>query len=103
MKIDKKAVYRITASLVSSKPVVKSMLHPEEEGEGGFNIYSLTITLLLSIFLAIISTYIALKISALPWPIVFSVVVSMALIKAIKKQKATTHEINVAQAGGTIG
>ncbi|MGQ4891540.1 MAG: OPT/YSL family transporter [Candidatus Njordarchaeia archaeon] len=79
------------------------MSHPEEEGEGGFNIYSLTITLLLSVFLAIISTYIALKISALPWPIVFSVVVSMALIKAIKKHKGTTHEINVAQAGGTIG
>ncbi len=79
------------------------MQNPEEKGESGFTLSAVTITILLSVFLALISTYIALKISALPWPIVFSVVVSMAILKIIKREKATIHEVNVAQAGGTIG
>lgn len=76
---------------------------PEEKGESGFTIPAVAITILLSVFIALISTYIALKISALPWPIVFSVVVSLTLLKIFRKGKTTVHEINVAQAGGTIG
>ena len=79
------------------------MSFPEEKGESGFTLPAILITILLSIFLAIISTYIALKISALPWPIVFSVVVSMGILTAIRGKKTSSHEINVAQAGGTMG
>lgn len=73
---------------------------PEEEGESGFTIRALIIAVLLTLFLVAASSYIALKIGALPWPIIFAVIVAGALLKL---SKTTTHEINVAQAGGTIG
>jgi len=82
---------------------VEEEIIPEEQGLSGFNIASIIITLFLSVLLALISTYVALRISALPWPIIFSVVVSLSILKIIKRGKPSVHEINVAQAGGTIG
>ncbi|MGC1120450.1 MAG: OPT/YSL family transporter [Candidatus Methanofastidiosia archaeon] len=73
---------------------------PEEQGESGFTIRALGIAVLLTILLVATSSYIALKIGALPWPIIFSVIVAGA---ALKMFKTSIHEINVAQAGGTIG
>jgi uncharacterized oligopeptide transporter (OPT) family protein len=73
---------------------------PEEKGESGFTIRALVIAVLLTLFLVSASSYIALRLGALPWPIIFSVIVSGAVLKLFK---TTTHEINVAQAGGTIG
>lgn len=73
---------------------------PEEKGESGFTIRALIIAISLTLFLVSASSYIALRLGALPWPIIFSVIVSGALLKLFK---TTTHEINVAQAGGTIG
>ena len=73
---------------------------PEEKGESGFTVRALIIAVLLTLFLVSASSYIALRLGALPWPIIFSVIVSGAILKWFK---TTTHEINVAQAGGTIG
>jgi uncharacterized oligopeptide transporter (OPT) family protein len=73
---------------------------PEEKGESGFTIRALIIAVFLTLFLVSASSYIALRLGALPWPIIFSVIVSGAFLKLFK---TTTHEINVAQAGGTIG
>ena len=73
---------------------------PEEKGESGFTIRALIIAIFLTLFLVSASSYIALRLGALPWPIIFSVIVSGAVLKLFK---TTTHEINVAQAGGTIG
>ena len=73
---------------------------PEEKGESGFTIRALFIAVLLTLFLVSASSYIALRLGALPWPIIFSVIVSGAVLKL---SKTNVHEINVAQAGGTIG
>jgi uncharacterized oligopeptide transporter (OPT) family protein len=70
----------------------------------GFTFQSIISAVLLSVFLVITSSYIALKIGALPWPIIFSVVMSAGLVKLLSyKRKASIHEINVASAGGSIG
>ena len=73
---------------------------PEEKGESGFTVRALIIAVFLTLFLVASSSYIALRLGALPWPIIFSVIVAGAFLKLFK---TTTHEINVAQAGGTIG
>ncbi|MBU7014574.1 MAG: OPT/YSL family transporter [Theionarchaea archaeon] len=73
---------------------------PEEQGESGFTIRALLIAVGLTLFLLATSSYIALKLGALPWPIIFSVIVAGAILKMFK---TSIHEINVAQAGGTIG
>ena len=77
---------------------------PEEAGKSGFSLRALGIALILSLFLLASSSYIALKLGALPWPIIFSVIASGGILKALSRFKPTNiHEINVAQAGGTIG
>jgi len=77
----------------------------EEEGESGFTVRACVIAVLLTIFLLVTSSYIALKIGALPWPIIFSAVVAGALLQLVSRvsKKTNRHEMNVAQAGGTIG
>ncbi len=77
----------------------------EEKGNSGFTLRACIIAVLLTIFLLATSSYIALKIGALPWPIIFAVIVAGALMKFLSKfmKGANVHEINVAQAGGTIG
>ena len=58
----------------------------------------------LSIFLLMSTSYIALKLGAAPWPIIFSVIVSGAILKLINRKRGINiHEVNVAQAGGSIG
>jgi len=77
---------------------------PEETGESGFSIRALIIAVGLTLFLLSTSIYIALRLSALPWPIIFSVIVSAGILKVLSYFKGTNaHEINIAQAGGTIG
>jgi uncharacterized oligopeptide transporter (OPT) family protein len=72
--------------------------------DSGFTIRAVIIAIALSIFLMMSTSYIALKLGAAPWPIIFSVIVSGATIKFLNKQRKTNiHEINVAQAGGSIG
>jgi uncharacterized oligopeptide transporter (OPT) family protein len=73
---------------------------PEEKGESGFTLRALVIAIGLTLFLVSASSYIAMRLGALPWPIIFSVIVAGALLKLFK---TSVHEINVAQAGGTIG
>ncbi len=77
----------------------------EEEGESGFTVRASVIAVLLTIFLLVTSSYIALRVGALPWPIIFSAVVAGALLQLVARvsRKTTRHEMNVAQAGGTIG
>jgi uncharacterized oligopeptide transporter (OPT) family protein len=70
----------------------------------GFTLRAAVIAIGLSLFLLASSTYIAIKIGALPWPIVFSVIVSGGVLKLLSgTRKVSVHEINVAQAGASIG
>ncbi|NIR48666.1 hypothetical protein GWO43_09535 [candidate division KSB1 bacterium] len=70
----------------------------------GFTLRAAIIGVALSLFLLMSSTYISIKLGALPWPIVFSVIVSGGLIKLLNRsQNANIHEINTAQAGASIG
>jgi uncharacterized oligopeptide transporter (OPT) family protein len=77
---------------------------PEESGGSGFGARSVALAVALSLFLLATSIYIALRLGALPWPIIFSVIVSAGILRLISRSApANEHEINVAQAGGTIG
>ncbi|TDI95359.1 MAG: hypothetical protein E2O76_13515, partial [Caldithrix sp.] len=79
------------------------MLNSKDE-KAGFTLRAAVIAVALSLFLLASSSYIALKIGALPWPIIFSVIVSGGIIKLLtRSQRLNIHEINVAQAGASIG
>ena len=54
-----------------------------------------------SIIITASSMYVALKMSALPWPTVFVAVLSMALLKILGK--TSLNEINIAQTGMSAG
>ena len=72
--------------------------------KAGFTLRAALIAVALSLFLLASSSYIAIKIGALPWPIIFSVIVSGGIIKLLSRsQRVNVHEINVAQAGASIG
>ena len=76
----------------------------KSSGTSGFTLRAAVIAVALSLFLLASSTYIAVKIGALPWPIVFSVIVSGGIIKLLNRRRPVNiHEINVAQAGASIG
>lgn len=71
---------------------------------GGFTWRAAAVAVFLTLILLGSSTYIALKIGALPWPIIFSVIVSGGLIKLLGgRARVNLHEVNVAQAGASIG
>jgi uncharacterized oligopeptide transporter (OPT) family protein len=75
-----------------------------QEEKSGFTLRAVIIAIALSIFLLMSTSYIALKLGAAPWPIIFSVIVSGAIIKILNRQREfNIHEVNVAQAGGSIG
>lgn len=78
---------------------------PEETGRGGFTLRASVVSVLLTVLLVVISSYVALRVGALPWPIIFSAVIAGSSLKIISRftKPATIHEMNVAQAGGTIG
>lgn len=65
------------------------------------SIRSLLIGVLGSIIITASSMYVALKMSALPWPTIFVAVLSMALLKILGK--TTLNEINIAQTGMSAG
>lgn len=79
--------------------------NPEEIGNSGFTFRAVIIAVTLTLFLLTTSSYITLKLGALPWPIIFSAIIAGAVLNFIGrlKNKTNVHEINVAQAGGTIG
>ena len=81
---------------------MKSQAFPDESG--GLTLRAALIAVGLSLFLLTSSSYIALKLGALPWPIIFSVIVSGGLIKVLNRHRPVNiHEVNVAQAGASIG
>jgi uncharacterized oligopeptide transporter (OPT) family protein len=70
----------------------------------GFTFRAVIIAVFLSLFLLMSTSYIALKLGAAPWPIIFAVIVSASVIKILNRGKTINiHEVNVAQAGGSIG
>lgn len=70
----------------------------------GFSIRAVIIAISLSLFLLMSTSYIALKLGAAPWPIIFAVIVSVTIVKVLNRGKnINIHEVNVAQAGGSIG
>lgn len=76
----------------------------DNSSKRGLTIRAAVIGVALSLFLLTSSSYIAIKLGALPWPIIFSVIVSGGIIKLLNGPKPTNiHEINVAQAGASIG
>lgn len=68
----------------------------------GFTLRAAMIAVALSLFLLASSSYIAIKIGAMPWPIIFSVIVAGGVLRLRSKQ-VNVHEINVAQAGASVG
>jgi uncharacterized oligopeptide transporter (OPT) family protein len=68
----------------------------------GFTPRAAMIAVALSLFLLASSSYIAIKIGAMPWPIIFSVIVAGGVLRLRAKQ-VNVHEMNVAQAGASIG
>jgi uncharacterized oligopeptide transporter (OPT) family protein len=62
---------------------------------------TIIIAVIISVFLFFTSAFIALKMGALPWPIIFSIIVSAGLLKLFNA--LTPHRVNIAQAGGSIG
>jgi uncharacterized oligopeptide transporter (OPT) family protein len=74
------------------------------DNQSGFTLRAAIIAVALSLFLLMSTSYIALKLGAAPWPIIFAVIVSGAVIKFLNRQRdINIHEVNVAQAGGSIG
>ena len=70
----------------------------------GFTLRAAVIAVAVSLFLLASSSYIAIKIGALPWPIIFSVIVSGGILKLLSRSRhLNVHEINVAQAGASVG
>lgn len=68
----------------------------------GFTWRAAAIAAALSLFLLASSSYVALKIGAMPWPIVFSVIVAGGMLR-LRSKHVEVHEINVAQAGASVG
>ena len=62
---------------------------------------SVLIGMLGSIIITASSMYVALKMSALPWPTIFVAVLSMALLKILGR--TNINEINIAQTGMSAG
>lgn len=62
---------------------------------------SLILGMLGSILITASSMYVALRLSALPWPTIFVAVLSMALLKALGK--TTLNEINITQTAMSAG
>ena len=74
------------------------------DGNPGFTLRAVIIAIGLAMFLLMSTSYIAVKLGAAPWPIIFSVIVSGGIIKVLSGKKfVNVHEINVAQAGASIG
>ncbi len=55
----------------------------------------------IAIFLFFTSAYIALRMGALPWPIIFSIITASGILKLTGH--LNSHSVNTAQAGGSIG
>jgi uncharacterized oligopeptide transporter (OPT) family protein len=72
--------------------------------KSGFTIRAAVIAVILSLILLMSTSYVALKLGAAPWPIIFSVIVSGGILKILNRnRRANIHEVNVAQAGASIG
>lgn len=79
-------------------------LSSNQQEKSGFTLRAAIIGSALTLFLLMSTMYVAIKIGAAPWPIIFSVIVSGGLIKLLNAGKPINlHEINVAQAGSSLG
>ena len=74
-----------------------------DPGKPGFTVRAAAVAVGLTLFLLTSSSYMAVKIGAQPWPIIFSVIVSGGILKLLRGPNVSLHEINVAQAGASIG
>jgi uncharacterized oligopeptide transporter (OPT) family protein len=74
----------------------------ENSEKPGFTLRAAIIAVALSLLLLASSSYIAIKIGALPWPIIFSVITAGGILR-LREKKLDVHEINVAQAGASVG
>ncbi|MGH7496347.1 MAG: OPT/YSL family transporter [bacterium] len=76
---------------------------PTAPGEkSGFTLRAAVIAAGLSLFLLASSSYVAIKIGAMPWPVIFSVIVAGGILR-LRGRHVHVHEINVAQAGASVG
>lgn len=78
-------------------------MEPEKSlwGIPQLSVRSILLTVAGAILIGISSMYIALRMSALPWPTIFVAVLSMAVLKLLGK--TTLNEINVTQTGMSSG
>ena len=85
-----------TAGGAGSGPDSRSFL-----GISQLTLRAVVIGMIGSVIITASSVYVALKMSALPWPTIFVAVLSMALLKALGK--TSLNEINIAQTGMSAG
>ena len=74
----------------------------ERPPQPGFTLRAAMLAVALSLFLLASSSYIAIKIGAMPWPIIFSVIMAGGILR-LRSARVSVHEINVAQAGASVG
>lgn len=96
------------------KGIDRTILKNQENS--GLTFRAIIVAIIISLFLLASSMYISIKIGALPWPIIFAVIASTGIITGLtlltkksdknngkKGSLLNIHEINVAQAGASIG
>lgn len=80
------------------------MANPPPTETSGFSARAALIAIALSLFLLMSTSYVALKLGAAPWPIIFSVIMSGGLLKLLNRgRRVNIHEVNAAQAGASVG
>ncbi len=66
-----------------------------EEVSGQLTVRGIIVGSIGCIIITMASAYTALKVGALPWPIVFAAIVSLFVLKAISRNKTNLNEVNV--------
>lgn len=73
-------------------------------GHSGLTLRAVLSAILITLFIGAGSSYVALKMGMLPWPIILSVIAVTVVMKIGSRHRPSNlHEMNIAQAGGTIG
>lgn len=79
--------------------------HPEEKSTMPrtlLTVRTVVTAIVITLLVTAGSSYVALKLGILPWPIVFSVMLAAGIMK-FTGPNPTLHAINLAQAGGSVG
>ncbi len=98
------AIRRKTGAVLFKLSIVEKSINEPSQERAGLTLRAVAIAIGLTLFLLVSSSYVAVTLGVLPWPIIFSVIVSGGVLKMMNRGKSVNvHEVNVAQAGASIG